>query len=275
MRKDMFKVIVERPRRGGKWGKDGREANTPLEDLPKRQGMKKKHQDRKSLNENLKPLERFFKSQVGRPWDKIFSEVCENIDSNSTVQNHVRQHIPHIVKENVLVKDGRVYYRGYFWRGSYSELWSGDLYVDPRTGILRKYKSDNRRYRWTNPSTKDQLTRALESLDIVLFQDELWKAERSKPRSPKYDKEKVSMVKANGTHAANDVRSMESRLRDFWKSHLTRKLYHDHEYLRVAIDLLYAKDERLKAQKEAEARKKAEQTANMGTVSAWVDYEKK
>ena len=34
----------------------------------------------KNLNEHLGPLRRYLDSQVGRPWDKVFSEICPHID---------------------------------------------------------------------------------------------------------------------------------------------------------------------------------------------------
>jgi hypothetical protein len=261
MRKDMFKVIVERPRTGRRYerAKHTREANKDYDDLPRREGMRQRTNQSKQLNENLKPLERYFKSQVGRPWDNIFSEVCENISLDSTVQRHVREHVPHMVHLEVLIKDGKIYDKRYYSRGDYSELWHGDLYVHPETKILRRYKSERRRNDWRRKSSPESVLKyALEQLDVVLFQGELYKAERSKPKSAKYDKEKVSMVKANATHAANDVRTIPTALRVFWNRHLTRQLYRDHEYLRVAVDLLHAADERRKAQKEAELRKALE-----------------
>jgi hypothetical protein len=55
MRKDMYKVIVERPRRGG-----GYRSEMPMpvdtEDAPGREGLRRRHRSRKHLNENLRPL---------------------------------------------------------------------------------------------------------------------------------------------------------------------------------------------------------------------------
>jgi hypothetical protein len=72
MRDDMFKVIVERPRRihSNAYKGDGR-AFRNREDGPSRLGMNKGYDDRKGLNENLAPLKRFLERQVNRPWDKV------------------------------------------------------------------------------------------------------------------------------------------------------------------------------------------------------------
>src|SRR6266536_5431986 len=108
----MAKVIVERPRLCGyAWNKpkgyrrqlrrlDG-------EGLPVREGIKARWQNQtKSLNEHLGPLRRYLDSQVGRPWDKVFAEICAHINRNSAVQNHVRDHIADYVTVHVLLIDG-------------------------------------------------------------------------------------------------------------------------------------------------------------------------
>lgn len=65
MRKDMFKVIVERPRVGGSYD---RERCTPVdEEGPTHESLRWRHRSRKGLNENLRPLERYLQQQVGRP----------------------------------------------------------------------------------------------------------------------------------------------------------------------------------------------------------------
>ena len=261
MRRDMFKIIVERPRTGRSYERAAvtREANLDPDELPKMQSMKRRTNQSKQLNENLEPLKRFFRKQVGRPWDKVYSEVCENIDSNSTVQNHVRQHVPDLVHITVgKDESGKVFDKRRSYGGGFSELWHGDLYVDPKTGILRKYKSEKRRYSYTKPTPEERFSRDLGELDIVLFQGALYKAERSKIRSPKYDKEQVAMVLANKTHAENDFRCIPERLRGFVKAWTNRALYREHEYIRTAWDLIQAYDERRQAQREAEERKKAE-----------------
>src|SRR5580700_2479089 len=88
--------------------------------------------DRKQLNENLAPLRRFLESQVGRPWDKVFSEIAERLRADSTVQQHVRDHLRDFVatrpRRGIAV-----------WYSRDNEtLWHQPLYVDPRDGILKR-----------------------------------------------------------------------------------------------------------------------------------------
>ncbi len=142
MRGDMPKVIVERPRRGGGWRRKGR----PLrdDDLSLSEAEVKRH-DRargttKNLNENLAPLKRFLESQAGRPWNKVWSEICENLKPSNTVQQHVRDHIGDFVATKTLLKDGEVWVHHHRWsreplKGSHVRL-----FVDPKSGLLRKNK---------------------------------------------------------------------------------------------------------------------------------------
>lgn len=137
MRPDMYKVIVERPRRGG----DRRcERPTPsdLEDSPRHESLRSRHRDRKWLNENLAPLRRFLASQVGRPWDTVYAELCAGIDRRNTVQQHIHAHIEQFVAIRVTERDGALYVE-HDWRApmALSETWAPTLYVDPTSGLLR------------------------------------------------------------------------------------------------------------------------------------------
>lgn len=135
MREDMFKVIVERPRHGGGWQRKGRQR--PLdESSPSREPIGRK--GTKGLNENLAPLRRWLRSQVGWPWDKVYSELSERVSARSAVQQHVRDHVPDLVQLHVEEREGRLY----AWRrwGPPEPIGrrQDELYVCPRTGLLRE-----------------------------------------------------------------------------------------------------------------------------------------
>ena len=142
MRKDMAKVIVERPRVGGNGERKGRAPRDP-EDLPTKVSMRKSYsgrgRDRKQFNENLKPLERFLEKNINRKWDKVYSEICENLKATSTIQQHVRDHLKHMVELNVLKRGKKIFYKSSYWRNENVELRYKTLYVDPATGYLREY----------------------------------------------------------------------------------------------------------------------------------------
>jgi hypothetical protein len=133
MREDMAKVIVERPRIVDYHPRKGRAR--PLEELPKQLGMHRSQLERhgdKVLNENLKPLRRFLERQVGRPWDKVHSEIAARLRVDNTVQQHVRDHLENFVA----TKPRRGISRSY--RKDDQALWYQPLYVDPRDGILKR-----------------------------------------------------------------------------------------------------------------------------------------
>ncbi len=138
MREDMYKVIVERPRHG-RYLKSEYPCPRDLEESPNHEGLKKRHRYRKSLNENLNPLERFLAKQINRPWDRVFSELCNSIDRRNTVQQHIHQHIDDFVVRKVVNLEGELYSIE-SWGGhrSLAHRWQSKLYVDPATGILRK-----------------------------------------------------------------------------------------------------------------------------------------
>ena len=106
MREDMAKVIVERPRHGGgvKYPRHRFRDLTDLELHPRREGVRFPWgSNRKGLNEFLNPLKRFLQTSIGRPWSKVYSEICERINANSAVQLHILQHLDDYVCRNAQV----------------------------------------------------------------------------------------------------------------------------------------------------------------------------
>jgi hypothetical protein len=141
MRDDMFKVIVERPRRGGWMNAGTARAYRNSEDAPAKVGIKKGYTHRKWLNENLAPLKRWLESQVNRPWDKVYAELCANIDRRNTVQEHIFAHIDSFVERETRLVDGKVCVIDSWPRKLIPiEESRVTLYVHPKTGILRNNK---------------------------------------------------------------------------------------------------------------------------------------
>jgi hypothetical protein len=163
MRKDMFKVIVERPRVGG-GNKRNRRVNKEFTDLAKSwngqedeafdlvydsinasNNERLKHQvdnsNMKEQTDNLNPLYGLLLARLGKPWNDVYSEICEHLNRNSTMQNHVFQHLEWaVVKSTYRGEDGHVY-------ESTTRKWRGQaldtpkqrkvFYLEPETGILR------------------------------------------------------------------------------------------------------------------------------------------
>jgi hypothetical protein len=130
MRKDIAKVIVTRARIIEDAARKGR--SVPDEVQPTSIGLRRHVRERggfKILNENLAPLRRYLEAQVGRPWDKIYSEIAANLRVSNTVQQHVRDHLKDFV--NLDRTPGR-------WPGGLAGYpWYEPLYVDAR-GYLRR-----------------------------------------------------------------------------------------------------------------------------------------
>ncbi len=151
MRSDMDKVIVERPRIGSrspsrKKGYRKSIQSKPLEDLPRNEPMLGRwHGMDKSLNEHLGPMRRFLRSNVGRPWNNVYHDLCENVSFDNAVQKHVLEHVNDYVHEHVDVSDSStVYSRQCSWWQT-RKLDEGDMYVCPKTGILKAVRRDRRR----------------------------------------------------------------------------------------------------------------------------------
>lgn len=179
MREDMYKVIVERPRRG----KDG-DANAKRlrndRDGPMRLGTRAGYGYR-NLNENLAPLRRYLHAQVGRPWNRVFSEICAGIDRRNTVQQHIHQHIRDFIAINVEVRDGQLVDLADRWKFPPAHLGLfQELYVDPRSGLIRRNKSYRSwRHRATERQRREQTDvaarrRIVDKRTVFLLLDGVW-----------------------------------------------------------------------------------------------------
>jgi len=144
MRSDMHKVIVERPRLlRARWEnkktalrltkQQSAQAMDAAEDYDSgpRRASSRRHE--KWLNENLAPLRRYLMRQVGRPWDKVYGEIRQTIDTRSAIGLHVLQHLEDYVATDAFLEDGVVC--EWRWRGGAVPV--DGLYVHPKTGLLR------------------------------------------------------------------------------------------------------------------------------------------
>ena len=190
MRSDMFKVIVERPRRGvgyyrtlpndyraAKRFKIDADGNVNDEfcgcKLPMR--SKRLGWDGKELNENLSPLRRYLAKQVGRPWNDVYSEICSFLDTGSTVKQHVRQHLTDFVTLKTYVdEDGDLMAitRWGIRQGPYNDLW-----VDS-DGILRgrnheSYKSSWKKSRAEREAEAAKTHRVIDGVEYI-FEKGTW-----------------------------------------------------------------------------------------------------
>ena len=139
MRSDMYKVIVERPR-GGKGNYSAAARRRDDHDGPRQLGMRAGY-GRIWLNENLRPLERYLRAQVGRPWNKVHGEISAGIDRRNTVQLHIFAHLDDMIATQVARREGRLTDLKRPWLSWYDRRdLKQPLYVDPDSGIIRVNK---------------------------------------------------------------------------------------------------------------------------------------
>ena len=152
MRDDMSEVIIERPRHGSRWMRHERRtrrldpkvaAARDPELLAFAIGLRraaKFARTHKSLNENLVPLRRYLERQVDRPWDKVWAEISAHLKADSTVQQHVRDHVGDFVAMRTFMKDGLVWSQSRWSTPRPLKESHERLFVDPRSGLLRRNK---------------------------------------------------------------------------------------------------------------------------------------
>jgi hypothetical protein len=141
MRTDMAKVVTEAPRRGHanasrKWGRRLRKDEYELDDHGPTyvsSARRRQYLDPKDFSDVLGPLRRYLRKQVGRPWDKVWSEITQNLDSRTLTGQHIFDHIRWEVETEPWVDENSRLYRKRHW--GTIELIDG-LYVHPVTRLL-------------------------------------------------------------------------------------------------------------------------------------------
>ncbi len=145
MRSDMSKVVIEKPRAHDNWpSRKGRVKEDLLsEDSPKHEPMSL-GRGTKRQTDVLGPLVGYLRKNVGKPWDKVNSDIHEHLKMTSMAQGHILDHIDHMVVKNVLlVKEGKLevpYESDGRARVSVShDKWRtyGGFYVCPKSGLLK------------------------------------------------------------------------------------------------------------------------------------------
>lgn len=166
MRSDMKKVIIERPRVGGYKRPNRKKINhrIDLDDYgyfddgyPRRLSAKRdavpgRYGDgEKSLNDLLGPIRRFLQKSVGRPWNEVWSEICEN--NKDYMGEHLKEHVLGYVTVDVFKDEDGTLLVG---RNGYPlDLYSrNNYYVDPDTGKLALLSSNRNKYKYQPPQVQ-------------------------------------------------------------------------------------------------------------------------
>ena len=147
----MHKVVVERPRWNPGRGKQGRRANLPDDLLPKFEGIKRPHTNRKGLTDLLGPLRRWLHAQLGRPWNDIYSEAAAVIKPDSVIREHIKTHLLEFVERHTFLHEGKVCVIPAYYGGGgivpVMEMRFGrsSFYVHPETHLLCEIPARPRR----------------------------------------------------------------------------------------------------------------------------------
>ena len=215
MRKDMSKVIVERPRAGRAWAdlRPGRtralvdDDGEPIRAVkPAREG-KRRTVKTKALNETLNPLKRYLASNVDRPWNKVYSEISEHLKPTSTVQQHVRDHLDDFVATKTRMKAGQVMVTPRFGGERPLNEDYSPYYVHPRTGLLRKnqhYASWNARQRARRAAAEAELAARMrivdESTQLHMFDGGWWEVKLAKVKRRRYKNAQGRLAAVDAPH---------------------------------------------------------------------------
>lgn len=147
MRSDMNKVICERPRVGhgsdnekfgGRLSKDEIAACWDDDVDPGPSGFipwsRRRNKDSKDFTDNLEPLRRYLRKQVGRPWDAVYRDLSAVLDRRTMTGRHVWTHINSEVAQDCYVANNGGIYQ--IARGVGAALVLRELYVHPLTRLL-------------------------------------------------------------------------------------------------------------------------------------------
>jgi len=171
MRYDMAKVLIEGPRtqsgaRSRKWGKKVSASPDPdydyCDEIAGKVSSARRRQygyDYKHSTDVLGPLKGYLRSKVGQPWDKVYSEICANLDKRKTTGAHVFTHIWQFVAKDCWIgaKTGNVY-RSSANHYGVPTIYQ-DFYIHPFTGILCKTPEFKREWKKA-PVTFIELSRS-------------------------------------------------------------------------------------------------------------------
>lgn len=239
MRRDMYKVIVERPRRGVRSAKRIKLRHDRLPDRTK-VGMRRAAKEQvgwvKSFNDHLAPLRRFLWSRRGRPWSRVYGEICATLDMRHTVKRHVLEHIEDFIVVRVTVgRDGRWLGHGGWYGPDPLEHCRQALYVDPDDGIVKETAKFRRKLGL--PATHRRPRRSRRGDEIVLSADTelrriagVWYGLRferhpdAPPRARVYDLLARTMVWPGDRHAVRKHQLSKAQLASYGLSNDPRPL---------------------------------------------------
>ena len=154
--KRMGEELIECSRGGGSSGERAKGYNkkrigNDFRFSDKHEGMKVRSGGSKYQTDNLQPLVRFLRSNIGKHWDKVYSELCQRLDKKTMLGQHVFQHLFDFVETKVYISEGKIF-RISGWGGE-RELTSfkrPGFYVHPKSGVLMLVKQKKKKWQAQN-----------------------------------------------------------------------------------------------------------------------------
>ncbi|MFY0593127.1 hypothetical protein [Roseivirga sp.] len=145
--KRMHEELIECYRVGGRWqgnkrkGYDKAIAKNP-DNYRKHEGIKLRSGGTKLQTDNLQPLIRFLAKNEGKFWNKVYGILCQKMNKNGVLGQHVFDHISGFVHTKVSIESGKIISIGP-WGGQreLTSYWHSVFYVHPKSGQLLKVKS--------------------------------------------------------------------------------------------------------------------------------------
>jgi hypothetical protein len=109
----------------------------------------------KYFSDNLGPLRRWLRSHEGEPWDAVYREICQLIETQTLCGQHLLSHVWGFVEKDVEIIDGVPCYkdRRFHFRGNQLGSYREQLYIHPETKILCLAQKINK----TSQETKDSV----------------------------------------------------------------------------------------------------------------------
>lgn len=153
MRSDLAQLLVEHPRHnaGEYYRVHRRKANRDPEEASTKEGMRRLYVERKQFGEYFAPVKGFLRKNVGRPWDRVFSELSASLSGGGAVIDHVKLHV---LRDFVILQprwcDGVACYPPHSFAGfrarpmPITQQFNGGFYVD-RQGVLRQARPEPRK----------------------------------------------------------------------------------------------------------------------------------
>ncbi|ESA32147.1 hypothetical protein N836_26515 [Leptolyngbya sp. Heron Island J] len=146
----LSEIVIERPRGGmrisAKKLKGYRKELNQITQVATEDGLLspyliKTRRQSKWLSDHLGPLRKLLQSQVGQPWDQVYSRLCRDLNPRTMAGQHVIDHLWAFVEQHVEMIDGLPYtkQRQWHWNGerpSLADSYGTQFYVHPETGLL-------------------------------------------------------------------------------------------------------------------------------------------